>query len=529
MFQRWGYNLAPVVDSHQNVGKREVPLADRLGHRVHVICLMAVVVLALASLLGWLLGAREFTTLSVGRPALSVMTACGLLDGAAAAAILPNQRTSAQIAGAAEALFGIAVVVAHGFDWASAPSGAVDWWSSPITGCLFAASGVSAVLLASNRVVPGQALAYALLMFAVLLGLGHAVPDADLYIALPGTGVAIPTVVAFACLALGQLAACRRTGIARALTSRNAAGRTGLWLMSVSFIAILAISLALLVGRRRHVFDADTAVLLMAWGALLCLGLSLWGVAIAVDRANSAKANAERERDELRRTVAAAISHDLRNPLHTATLATAILKRLPQGAKAPAPIQQLERSHRRIDRLLSAILDSLAFDGRQAVTVRATVFELRDLVQEIVEDHASKLGGRVSVDGNAQVHWDRDAMYRAIENLLLNADKYGAPGRPIHCAIQADNHDVRLDVTNESSLIPEAEWQSIFEPFARGKGAHVASKDGWGVGLAFSRLVATAHGGVIRVKSSDQATTVFELSAPRSASAHQTRELGQLN
>lgn len=67
----------------------------------------------------------------------------------------------------------------------------------------FALSGASTVLLASGRLATGQVLAFVVLLFAALLGLGHVFPDADLYEILPGTGVSILTALAFGALSAG--------------------------------------------------------------------------------------------------------------------------------------------------------------------------------------------------------------------------------------------------------------------------------------------------------------------------------------
>lgn len=104
-----------------------------------------------------------------------------------------------------------------------------------------------------------------------------------------------------------------------------------------------------------------------------------------------------------------------------------------------------------------------------------------------------------------------------MENLLLNAVKYGVADGRIECrASQGADGAARLSVENRGAAIPKEEWEAIFEPFARGKEAEAANS-GWGVGLAFSRLVASEHGGALRVASSDAQGTVFELRLPRDA------------
>lgn len=373
------------------------------------------------------------TTLLPGRPSLSPMTALLLVVGAAAVAALPARRTLALRLACAEIGCGIGIVVAH---LAHIPEQAwmpLAWWSSRLTGMAFAFSGASTLLLASGRLTGGQVLAFVVLLLAALLGMGHVFPSADLYALLPGTGVAIPTVVAFIALSVGQLLTFAQTGVSAALTSRNAAGRMGLGLLLAGVAAALMLTVAVLAALRHGLFDPVTAVLLLAWALIALLGSALWSLAVAVDRAELAKIAAERESNEMRRMVAAAVTHDLRSPLQAATLSGQLLERLVADAPALAAIARLQRSHRRLDRLFRTLLDSLVVGSGQQLTFHPSHFTLQDLVREVVAENEAMLARRLACEGGAEGCWDRDALFRVIENLLLNAVKYGEPGTTISC------------------------------------------------------------------------------------------------
>lgn len=109
--------------------------------------------------------------------------------------------------------------------------------------------------------------------------------------------------------------------------------------------------------------DAETAVLLVGWSASVILGTTLWGLAVAVDRADAARVKAELALDRERAMVVAALSHDIRSPLHAAGMSTVLLQRLAPDAQAAKAIERLQRSHRRIDRMLRSLLDTLTLGG----------------------------------------------------------------------------------------------------------------------------------------------------------------------
>jgi signal transduction histidine kinase len=68
---------------------------------------------------------------------------------------------------------------------------------------------------------------------------------------------------------------------------------------------------------------------------------------------------------------------------------------------------------------------------------------------------------------------------------------------------------VRVQVSNSSPAIPEAERPRIFERFHRaGVGENIR---GHGLGLNIARELARAQGGEVRLVRSDGVETVFEL------------------
>lgn len=482
---------------------------------LHALFALAAAGLALCSLAGWIAHAPMLTTLLPGRPSLSPMTAVVLLVGAGALAALPARRTLALPLASLEVLCGIGIVAAHLAHVAGQAWLPGEWWSSKLTGMAFALSGTSTILLATGRLAGGQVLGFLVLLFAALLAMGHVFPSADLYDWLPGTGVAIPTVMAFIALSVGQLLSFAQTGVSAALTSRNAAGRWGLGLLIAGAAAALMLTIAILAAHLHGLFDAVTAVLLLAWALTALLGSALWSLAVAVDRAELAKIAAEHESNEMRRMVAAAVTHDLRSPLQAATLTGQLLERMASDPATLAAAARLQRSHRRLDRLFRSLLDSLAVGSGQQLTFHPSRFRLEELVREVVAENEAVLAARIACDGGAEGCWDRDALFRVIENLLLNAVKYGEPGTSIACRIRAEpGGRVLFTVANQGTPIPPAEWEGIFEAFARRDAVRHSGAMGWGVGLAYARSVATSHGGNVRVAESGAGGTVFELALP---------------
>lgn len=507
----------PVDRTSPRVAARLATAGNPTPWTAHSLLAAVAAILALSALAGWCFDLPMLTTLAPGRPALTPMTATGLLLGSAASVALPRRGVLASGLASLVMLGGVVIVAAHALKVPGIAE-ASTLWSSRLTGVMFIATGTASLLMAAQRYASGQVVSFALLLVAALMALAHLFPSADLYAYMPGTGVAAPTVIAFLALSSSQLLACRRSGLTGALTSRNTIGRTGRRLLLTGAGAILCLTLLTTAAFRQRWVDPESAILLIGWGAIVVLGVMLWSLVVAVDQAEAARALAEQERDQVRDMMVAALTHDLRNPLQAATMFTSLLQRLTTDSQSASTLERLQRNHRRLDRLLRSLLDSLALGSGRQLELHAVPVDLEQLVAEVVSDNATVLDGRVAWEGAARGWWDQDALFRLVENLILNAQKYSFPATPIWCHLsEPASGRVRLTVSNNGVPIPPDAWDTIFQPFTRGPGVGHGQARGWGVGLAFCRAVARRHGGDVRVSASSTDKTVFELDLPSDA------------
>jgi signal transduction histidine kinase len=96
-----------------------------------------------------------------------------------------------------------------------------------------------------------------------------------------------------------------------------------------------------------------------------------------------------------------------------------------------------------------------------------------------------------------------------LQNLLENALKYNRAGGRMHVSARADNGSVVLTVGNTGPSIPTNVQEHIFERFARGSmGENIP---GHGLGLNLARDLARLHGGELRLISSTEKWTEFEV------------------
>jgi signal transduction histidine kinase len=151
------------------------------------------------------------------------------------------------------------------------------------------------------------------------------------------------------------------------------------------------------------------------------------------------------------------------------------------------------------------------------MTLRPIRFDLREALHSVAGAYEGECAGRgltLSVEVPTQpvwVHGDRDLIERAIANLISNAVKYNREGGRVWVRVKSEGQEAVVEVEDTGIGIPPAELPLIFQHSYR---ASNAVGEGAGIGLAFVRQVAEAHGGRVEVTSSVGQGSQFRLFLP---------------
>ena len=104
---------------------------------------------------------------------------------------------------------------------------------------------------------------------------------------------------------------------------------------------------------------------------------------------------------------------------------------------------------------------------------------------------------------------DADAIESVVCNLLSNSIKYS--GTFIECKVLEEDGNVVIRVENDGVRVPDEESELIFEPFYQSK---VTEKNGTGLGLTYSRKIASLHNGRLYLDTSVKDRNSFVLEIP---------------
>jgi len=116
---------------------------------------------------------------------------------------------------------------------------------------------------------------------------------------------------------------------------------------------------------------------------------------------------------------------------------------------------------------------------------------------------------------------DREAIARALVNLVNNALKYSADDKFLFVRLHRANSTVKLEVVDHGIGIARREQSKIFEKFYRTCDPLVHDTKGSGLGLSLVRHITHAHGGQVEVESTPGKGSKFTLSLPLPAEAGQ--------
>jgi signal transduction histidine kinase len=236
------------------------------------------------------------------------------------------------------------------------------------------------------------------------------------------------------------------------------------------------------------------------------------------DRAQRVRAEAALETTsaELQRSArfSADASHQLKTPV--TVLRAGLEELLAREKLSPEECSRIADLIHQTYRLSSLIEDLLLLSRMDAgrLKLEFSPVNLSRLIDASIDDLSAlpdDLGVQVATDYPGDLHVAGEQRYTAIilQNLLENARKYNRAGGSIRIAAVVEADVVRLAIGNTGRPIPGPAQARIFDRFHRGTAGE--NVPGYGLGLNLARELARLHQGELRLVSSDERGTEFEV------------------
>ncbi|ACL59071.1 hybrid sensor histidine kinase/response regulator [Methylobacterium nodulans] len=240
----------------------------------------------------------------------------------------------------------------------------------------------------------------------------------------------------------------------------------------------------------------------------------------SLERSNQALTAAKEEAERANRSKTrflTAASHDLLQPLNAARLSLSALGDMPVGAEAQAIVGQVERGLQTIEDLIKTLLDISKLDAGliQPAPRSLNLADVFESVEASFGPLAARKGLRLGVrPGDLWVTSDLLLLQRILQNLVSNGIRYTQAGGVL-VAARARGAEVRIDVIDSGSGIPDADRDLIFEEFHRGGRESVDGEIALGLGLSIVRRSAEALGHRLTLASRVGHGSRFTLMLPR--------------
>jgi signal transduction histidine kinase len=206
--------------------------------------------------------------------------------------------------------------------------------------------------------------------------------------------------------------------------------------------------------------------------------------------------------------VAAHLIHGLKNPL--AGLQSFMNSRSPENGLDEADWQLISASANRMQILINEVIGVMR-EEQEAPSYELTTAELSELVLGRVQALATQKGVRLvleRVDAATVSNRTANLLTLVLVNLLQNALQATASGKKVTLSLAREGGNLRCQVRDEGTGLPDAIRHQLFTPCRSGK------EGGCGIGLAISKQLANHLQAQLEMISTGAHGTLFQLQVP---------------
>jgi signal transduction histidine kinase len=216
--------------------------------------------------------------------------------------------------------------------------------------------------------------------------------------------------------------------------------------------------------------------------------------------------------ERARRTLFAAVSHDLRTPITSlGLLATAIDDEVVEPGRRREYAARINTHVRALGALIDDLFELTRLQAHELTWTMEQV-PLEELLEDAVDAmRPAADAGAVAVRTElrpplAAPRGNPEQLQRVLFNLIQNAIRHTPPDGSVTVRAEAVDGAVEVEVADTGGGIAPAARERVFEPFYRADEAR--HEPGAGLGLAIARAIVEAHGGAIWLEEAPVGTRV---------------------
>jgi signal transduction histidine kinase len=271
----------------------------------------------------------------------------------------------------------------------------------------------------------------------------------------------------------------------------------------------------------------------LPWGILGLLALVLFGgvrlilrmvetghrLTGANESLESANQDLERSNADLEQFAYVA-SHDLSSPLRSVSSFSRMLSKRHAGRLDPEADRWIGFIEDGVDRMQRIIDDLLRYSRVDQTELRAGPVDLAEVMAEVetaLAPELEKRGAQVTTGALPTVMAERTHLSQVLQNLVVNATTYVAPGvvPRVHVSAKREGEMCRVSVTDNGIGVEPEHMERIFKMFQRLHDER--DHPGSGIGLAISKKIVERHGGRMDVEAHPGGGSTFSFTVASQA------------
>ena len=232
----------------------------------------------------------------------------------------------------------------------------------------------------------------------------------------------------------------------------------------------------------------------------------------------SAARNMAEKANRSKSSFLAAVSHDLRQPLHAMGLFMESLRSQLKEERQQTTFNNIETAHGALTKMFDALLEITRLESG-TVTPVLTDFYLAQLLDDIENNFSTEaeqkdLDLKITCGQDIVVHTDHVLLFAIMSNLVSNAFKYTQRGS-VHIECEEKDSDITIHVKDTGCGIPEESLDTIFEEYQQLENPERDAASGLGLGLAMVRRTCRLLDHPLEVDSTPERGSDFSLTIPR--------------
>jgi|GEM_PF-6746615 len=227
------------------------------------------------------------------------------------------------------------------------------------------------------------------------------------------------------------------------------------------------------------------------------------GVTLSVDPARTVPANEIHTEDDKEKVFnyVAHVVHEVMNALAAIEGNSACI---PAHSENEIPIRHIQSTTKKAAGLLKSL--EMMMRSYKGFEMQFVSVSLEEIIEFISYRNRIEIIPHLMVD---RIYVDGTYFWSVIENLIINAKKYGEPPFVIESTIEDGNIVIRVIDFGKGFT---GNTEEMFDLYKRGP--NVQNKKGTGVGLHYCRTIVEKHSGTITAENHDEGGAVFTIKIP---------------